>query len=354
MEGAMNRSRVSASVSTLLVLALGCKEPVADVGEISGSAGTDPASTSEAGGDASSGVGPSDATTTPADATTLADDDGSDDADELPLLDVEGEDPPPLPGCEGDIGQYIYLLDVDAGLHRIAPATLELETLGPLACPGVNNAMALTVARDGILWAMMVDDEGFRTIHTIDSTTLDCEDSGFIDPIDEQIFVNTLAFVADAPDGETESLYVGANVGGSFDFEVPLSLGRVDLTTMELDIVGTAELVPTGYYQIADLTGTGDSRMWGFFAGDTAAIAELDEQSSSVIEHDLLDFGVGSPWAFAQWEGRLWLFSSGGDPGSDIRAWNPANGVVEQIHPGIGISVVGAAVSTCAPYEPEG
>jgi hypothetical protein len=210
------------------------------------------------------------------------------------------------------------------------------------------------VARDGFLWAMMVDDEGYRSIYTIDGTTLDCVDSGFVDPFDEDIFVNTLAFVADAPDSETESLYIGANLGTSFDLEVPLSLGRVDLETMELEIVGTADLVPTGYYQIADLSGTGDSRLWGFFSGDTAAIAELDEQDSALVDHDLLGFGVGSPWAFAQWEGRLWLFSSGGDPGSDIRAWDPQTGDVEDIHAGIGISVVGAAVSTCAPYKPEG
>jgi hypothetical protein len=214
--------------------------------------------------------------------------------------------------------------------------------------------MALTVARDGMLWAMTVDEQGYRLIHTIDSVTLECEDTGFIDPIDEDIFVNTLAFVADTPDGETESLYVGANVGASFDYEVPLSLGRVDLSTMELDIVGTADLVPTGYYQIADLSGTGDSRLWGFFTGNQAAIAQLDEQDSSLVDHELLDFSVGSPWAFAQWEGRLWLFSSAGDPGSDIRAWDPDSGMVEAIHPGIGVSVVGAAVSTCAPYKPRG
>jgi hypothetical protein len=201
---------------------------------------------------------------------------------------------------------------------------------------------------------MMVDEEGYRYIYTIDAATLDCVDSGFVDPIDEDIFVNTLAFVADAPDSETESLYVGANLGVAFDPEVPLSLGRVDLETMELDIVGTSDLVPTGSSQIADLSGTGDSRLWGFFSGNSAVIAELDEQDSALVDHEVLDFGVGSPWAFAQWEGRLWLFSSSGDPGSDIRAWDPQTGDVEDIHPGIGVSVVGAAVSTCAPYKPEG
>ncbi len=337
----------------VVALALGCAEPVADVGGISGSAdGGDetPATIGDTSDDGSS----TNATTQPQDPSTTTGEPDTGEDDGLPKLDVEGEDTGQLPNCEGDIGEFIYLIDDAAGLHRIAPATLEVESLGLLDCPGASMAMAMTVARDGMLWAMTVDDEGYRKIHTIDSVTLDCVDTGFVDPIDEDIFVNTLAFVADAPDGETESLYVGANVGGSFDFEVPLSLGRVDLDTMDLDIVGTADLVPTGYYQIADLSGTGDSQLWGFFPGDTAAIAKLDEQDSSLVEHDLLDFGVGSPWAFAQWEGRLWLFSSSGSPGSDIRAWDPSDGSVEPIHPGIGIGVVGAAVSTCAPYEPPG
>lgn len=337
----------------VVALAFGCREPVADVGGLSGSVDTaDDTGTTVA--DTSEGEGSSAATTQPVDPSTSSDDLDTGGDDGLPKLDVENDEPPPLPGCEGDIGQFIYLLDVDAGLHRIAPATLEVETLGLLDCPGASMAMAMTVARDGILWAMTVDNEGYRKIHTIDSVSLECEDTGFVDPFDEDIFVNALAFVADTPEGETESLYVGANVGASFDPEVPLSLGRVDLDTMDLEIVGTSDLVPTGYYQIADLSGTGDSRLWGFFPGDTAAIAELSEQDAALVDHALLDFGVGSPWAFAQWEGRLWLFSSSGDPGSDIRAWDPGSGAVEPIHAGIGIQVVGAAVSTCAPFEPQG
>ena len=64
---------------------------------------------------------------------------------------------------------------------------------------------------------------------------------------------------------------------------------------------------------------------------------------------------VGSPWAFTQWEGRLWLFSPGEMTGSsEVRAYDLAAQQVESIEPDLGVLVVGAAVSTCAPYEPEG
>lgn len=343
----------------LLTAAVACSTPVADVGGLStgssdsggdptgapaGSSGMGSGSTSAG---STGGAGSTAGGTLPAETDDTADDTGP-----SLVLDVANDTPPG--GCASEVGDSIYLLDVDAALHRIFPASLEVEFLGTPACTGVSNAQALTVDRTGVLWAMMIDDAGNRAIYTIDPISLACDATDFVDPIVENIGVNSLAFVADAPDSETESLYIGANVGGSFDVQNPLSLGRVDLDTMDMEIVGTAALVPTGYYQIADLTGTGDSRLFGFFPGDVAAIAELDESNSSIVSDEVLDFGVGSPWAFAQWAGRLWLFSSSGDPGSDIRAWDPITGDVEQIHPGIGVSVVGAAVSTCAPYQPEG
>jgi hypothetical protein len=37
-----------------------------------------------------------------------------------------------------------------------------------------------------------------------------------------------------------------------------------------------------------------------------------------------------------------------------VRAYDPDDGNVELVSDDLGIRVVGAAVSTCAPYEPEG
>lgn len=320
----------------------------ADSSGTAGGAATDSATEAAT---ASSGLAPSSSGQGPVltgDVTGTGD---PDDTADPPIYDVAVDEPPPA--CAAEVADSMYLLDVDAGLHRLSPDTLALDPLGLLQCPGGAFAMAVTIDREGLLWAMMVDDQGSRGIFTIDPETLACNATAFVDPIVENIGVNTLAFVADAPGSETESLYIGANVGGSFDFSIPLSLGRVDLATMDMEIVGTADLVPTGYYQIADLTGTGDSRLFGFFAGDTAAIAELDESDSTLVTDDLLEIGVGSPWAFAQWAGRLWLFSPSGGS-SQIRAYDPATQAIEQVSDGIGISVVGAAVSTCAPFEPQG
>ncbi len=335
---------------------VGCSTPVADVGGVSeglsSSAGPETGSTdtgqppTEGGTGAGAGV----------DSSTGDSATGSG----LPVLDVGGNTTPP-DGCASSAASFMYLLSSEpeggtpsSDLYRLRPSDLELELIAALDCEGAHSAMALTIDRTGMLWAMTVDDDGYRKIHTIDPVTGACSPTDFDDPIEELVFVNTLAFVADEPGGETESLYLGANLGASFDPNIPLSLERVELTTMDIDLVGTADLAPNGGYQIADLSGTGDSRLFGFFAGNPAVIVEFNNDDGSFIEVNPLDFGVGSPWAFAQWAGRLWLFSSAGDPGSDIRAWDPVSKTVETLHPGIGVAVVGAAVSTCAPFQPEG
>ncbi|MBC8072982.1 MAG: hypothetical protein IAG13_31960, partial [Deltaproteobacteria bacterium] len=248
---------------------LACNAEGADIGGLtSGTTESSSTSTPASTGDASSSAAP--------ETTSSSNHDESHgethepprpDGGMTPLLDVGSVGP--AFECESDIGDYMFLLDLDGGLHRFSPGSLEIESLGPPDCEhGGAGAMALTVDRDGLLWAMMAPG-GVRAIYTIDPVTLDCALTDFVDPLAESnISVNSLAFVADAPGGDTESLYIGANVGGSFDFDLPLSLGRVDLDTMAMEIVGTADMVPTGYYQIADLSGTGDSRLFGFFPGD--------------------------------------------------------------------------------------
>ncbi len=287
----------------------------------------------------------------PATGDTTADPSASGTAGNPPIvLDVGTEEPPPPPDCQSTAGDSIFLLGLNGALHQFRPATHELETLGVPACEGVEIPDGDDIVHStGILWAMMASESGYRAIYTIDPVTLECTKTDF----DEgDIYATGLVFVSDELGGETESLYMGVNEGDPFDFNNPMSLGRIDLATMKLDILGTTELVPNGHYQFADLTGTGEAKLFGFFPGDTAVITEFDAPAAEIAANHPLSFGVGSPWAFAQWGGRLWLFYASGN-GSGVRTWDPDTGDVEDLAD-ISATVVGAAVSTCAPFTPEG
>lgn len=178
----------------------------------------------------------------------------------------------------------------------------------------------------------------------LDAETLECEATGFVVPEGDSL--GGLAFVSDSPGSEEESLYVSSFAELSFD--EALTVSRYDPIAETVEVVGDLPIIPTNYYQIADLTGTGASDLFGLFAGDTAHVATIDEADATATSQPL-GATVGSPWAFAQWEGRLWIFSGG-----TVRAFDQNTGDIEVLSESLEISVVGAAVSTCAPYVPAG
>jgi hypothetical protein len=336
------------AVSLALVAACS-SDPVADPfgdGEAGGDTTTAGSETSSTGAPSSEGA-VDDGSTGGGSSSGASSEDGG------PKLDVGNDDPPS--GCASAAEQYIFLLESPSGaLHRYDAEANTVAPLGTPMCPGADAPMALTIDRAGTLWALMVDAEGMRRIYTIAADTLDCMETGFVDPWPDYTVAGGLAFVADAPGSSDESIYISLIVGG-LDPATPLTLGKIDEGTMDLAIEGDLPIVGNGYYQIADLVGTGDARLFGFFPGDQAVITEIDEQAVDVAIEQPLDFGVGSPWAFTQWEGRLWLFSPAETSGSsEVRAYDLAAQQVEVIEPDLGVLVVGAAVSTCAPYEPEG
>lgn len=341
----------------MCVLASCTAEPPADVGEFT-TEGGDSSAVDDTGG-TSSGA------TAPAPTTAPADDgvDGSstdDDTGNPPVLDVASDDTGGPLGCNPAAQDFVFLLDMDSELHRFDPDSLELESLGTLACPGgEGGAMALTIDRDGVLWAMMVDQEGYRKIFTVDPDTIACSPTDFDDPFEEGYTPFSLAFVADGVDAETETLYINVLVtepGQGFGPDAPSGLMRIpDLSTMATELVGELPIANTPGTEIADLTGTGEARMFALFASMPATVAEVDPATGDFISEDTLEFSTGSAWGFAQWAGRLWMFTGSAPSGmSEVRAVDLDTGDVELVSEDLGIRVVGAAVSTCAPYEPEG
>jgi hypothetical protein len=167
-----------------------------------------------------------------------------------------------------------------------------------------------------------------------------------------------MAFVSDAAGSDAENLYVVGIVddpdGGSMLHGQ--GLARIDIRTYLLTPLGdfSAPLAGSG----AELTGTGDARLFGFFDQQPAALAQVDRASGATSMMRLLD-GVrtGNAWAFSFWGGDFFFYTldTSTDPGatSDItRLHTATDGSLEVVKRGIGIRIVGAGVSTCAPVAP--
>jgi hypothetical protein len=155
-----------------------------------------------------------------------------------------------------------------------------------------------------------------------------------------------MGYSTDTAGGTSETLYVdgvgnGITGGGT-------GLGSVNLTAGTVTPIGAFTGTVAG--QNAELTGTGDARLFGFFTTTPVYVAQVDK-TSGATPNPVPMTGVQTPtdWAFSFWGGHFYLYVSQG-AGTTVADYDPTTGSVNPSYmPNIGFDIVGAGVSTCAP-----
>jgi hypothetical protein len=234
-------------------------------------------------------------------------------------------------GCGDAATDYIYILGEGKELYRFQPVTLALEQIAILSCPGeaVSSTFSMAVDRSGTAWVLFADGEIFH-VSTIDGS---CSSTSYVAG-QNGLFTFGMGFVADGPGSTSETLYIGT----------PSGLGRIDTTTLASSLVGAYDSLPAA---VAEMTGTGDGRLFGYFTLAPVKVAEIDKTNAHVISVvDLPQIPSGTSWAFAFWGGTFWLFN-----GAEIRSYSEQSGL-QLVNPNVGFQMVGAGVSTCAPVTP--
>jgi hypothetical protein len=159
-----------------------------------------------------------------------------------------------------------------------------------------------------------------------------------------------MAFATDGPSSENETLYVcgiqGQNGGKG--------LAKIDLKTMKLTTIGdfSSSLKGLG----AELTGTGDGRLYGFFTtSPDATLAQIAEATAATTGNvDLAGVNTGNAWAFSFWGGDFWFYTStGATPSTVTQLRASSDNKIQTAKADVGgFRIVGAGVSTCAPTTP--
>ena len=104
----------------------------------------------------------------------------------------------------------------------------------------------------------------------------------------------------------------------------------------------------------AELTGTGDGRLFAFFTTTPVYVAQVDKTNGGTMNPVPMT-GVQTPqdWAFSFWGGHFYLYTSQGmlgTGGSDVTDYDPTSGTINTTYmTKVGFDIVGAGVSTCAP-----
>ncbi len=251
---------------------------------------------------------------------------------------------PPIDASKKDANQndcpdadstLVYVVTVNRELLSFYPPSATFKVIGLLACPAQGGAtpFSMAVDRTGVAYVLYSDGELFK-VSTADAS---CATTTFTAQSPFQNFGMGFATLGGGPD---ERLYIASS-------GTP-GLGYVDVqNNYQLGYIGPLDPPVSG----TELTGTGDGRLYGFFAnpqgGSGSAVAEINKDTAKIVGIDYLPtVNQGQGWAFAYWGGYFWFFTTPG--GQQTVRYDPATKTAKVVA-SYSSSIVGAGVSTCAP-----
>jgi hypothetical protein len=245
--------------------------------------------------------------------------------------------PPVGTGCSV-ASQYIYVLAADNTLSSFDPPTLTFTTIGVLDCPASLGATPFSMAVDRFDhgWSVFTDGNLYR----FDVKTAKCTGTGFR-PGQSGFTTFGMGFSTDAPGGTSEHLFVSGD---------GLGLATIDTTSLALTPIANYDALGSR----AELTGTGDARLFGAFEGTPYVVAGIDKATAHITSQapqtPISYPPDSSNFAFAFWGGDFWLFVGPGTS-TDVFHYQVASGTTTKVK-SIDQEIVGAGVSTCAPITP--
>jgi hypothetical protein len=264
--------------------------------------------------------------------------------DSQPLPDVNRND------CPDASITFIYVITAENELFSFNPNGGNFVHIGTIACPAPPGAtpFSMAVDRKGAAYVVFqnVDPQtntplnGDGLLFRVSTATAACIRTPY-QPGQQGIFTFGMGFASDT-NGPAETLYVASD-------DNPV-LGSINVTSFGLNVVGPFN--PP--IDRAELTGTGDGRLFAFYAldpNDTAggsAIAQIDKTTGAILAQSVLpQVNQNQHWAFGFWGGDFYTFT-GPQGVTEVQRFRPADGSVTSIAQLNG-SIVGAGVSTCAP-----
>jgi hypothetical protein len=248
----------------------------------------------------------------------------------------------------------IYVLSDDSQLWSFDPVTEMFAMITDFNCFGKNDTFSMAVDRKGLAWVMFQSAD----IYTIDvNNPMNCDDPGY-NPGQMGFDLFGMAFVSEDAFNPCDQLYGHSYSGGIGFQEGPNlgNLGTVDPATLLMSTLGDTN------YDGAELTGTGDGRLFAFGGVNPAKLIEFDKTDATVLSTlPLPGLELTNAFAFAFHSGDFYFFTEG-----DVNVFasevnhidyddSDNNGMQDltEIVDAAPIRVVGAGVSTCAPLVPQ-
>ncbi len=242
----------------------------------------------------------------------------------------------------------IYVVTEERELYSFDPQKNAFNLLANVDCASGSYANSMAIDRAANAWI----NYGDGSLWKVSTKQPGCISTGF-KPGQQGVGLFGMGFMSKTAGSSTEELFID-DLGGN-------GLGFIDLSSMTLQLFGP--FAGPLANRSAELNGTGDARLFGFFAGSplgdagAAAVVQIDPNAESALqEYDLPSVDTGSDWAFSFWGGDFYLFTADKynqtDPYTTVTRFRPSDGSVTIVDTSIGFRIVGAGSSTCAPTTP--
>lgn len=263
----------------------------------------------------------------------------------LPPIDAQPPRDANRTDCPDAEATLVYVVTSANELYSFFPTDGAFKFISNIACPAPSGdtPFSMAVDRRGVAYVQFTD----RRLYRVSTATGACIGTSFAP--DQQGFAQFGMGYATNDVGPTEFLFV-AGTRDSNQVASP-GLARIDPTSFALTKVGN--FVPD--IARAELTGTGDGRLFAFYTkgannGPPSFIGEISTTTARVIaETPFPTVDQGNGWAFAAWGGDFYMFTAPGG-GSDVTRYRPSDGSVTVVA-SLPSRIVGAGVSTCAPAQ---
>jgi hypothetical protein len=263
-------------------------------------------------------------------------------------------------GCT-KAAELVYVLSEGNAIYSFDPPSKTFTKLFTLDCmpPQDGNVWApnsMAIDRNVVAWVNYVGTTGTTdkagVVFKVDIMSQTCEQTPTVTLQSSQWYRLGMGFATDTAGGTSETLFVTGTGTGTANSP---GLGKIDTTTGALTPIAQFGMDATLSGQSAELTGTGDGRLFGYFTTKpNVRVAQIDETTANIVSDNMLA-GVPPPaaWAFSFWGGSFYLYDAGALTKSHVVSYDPTTGAIDTMYvPNAGIIIVGAGVSTCAPIMP--
>jgi len=259
-----------------------------------------------------------------------------------------------------DAAKLVYVLSAENDLYSFSPPDKLFKKIGPLRCNTNMQPNSMAVDRDANAWVNYVQSDQVSgqdtagAIFKVSTADASCQPTNIGLP--SNWFRLGMGFSTNMAMGTDETLFVAAT-GSMLGTSNAPGLGRIDFGSSRLVTIGPFTGSLAG--KSAELTGTGDARLFGFFTTTPVEVAEINKSSGAIVNQKTLN-GVETPayWAFSFWGGDFYLYTAPDMLMSPTRTTNvthysPSSNQIDTSYmTNIGFRIVGAGVSTCAPITP--